>query len=49
MPRQKVRKAFPDLVLLPELIFEERSMESNPVPWDEREVGIGAASVNKVP
>lgn len=47
MPRQKVRETFPDFELLPELIFEEWCAESNPVPWDEGEIGIGAASVNK--
>lgn len=48
MPRQKVRKTFPDLVLLPEFIFEERCIESNPVPRDEGEIGICPASVNKL-
>lgn len=49
MPRQKVGKPFPDSVLLPKLVSEERSMQSNAVPWDEGEIRIGAASVSKFP
>lgn len=49
MPRQEVGKSFLDLVLIPELVPEERGIESHSVPWNEGEVGICAASVNKFP
>lgn len=49
MPRQEVGESLPDLVLIPELVPEERGAESHSVPWNEGEIGIGAASVNKLP
>lgn len=48
MPRQKVGEPFPDSVLLPKFVSEERGMQGNPIPWDKGEIGIGAASVNNI-
>lgn len=46
MPRQEVGESFPDFVVLPELVSEERALESHPIPRHEGKVGIGAAPVN---
>lgn len=43
MPCQEVGKPFPDMVLVPELVFEERSTKSHSVPWNEGQIGIGTA------